>query len=298
MRPKYRHTYARAWQFTADLHLVDWLDAKGIDVDVFTDEDLHLDGPELLRRYRVVLTGSHPEYCSGGMLDSIGSYLDDGGRLMYLGGNGFYWAVAFHPERPHMLEIRRWGGTGNWTADPGENHLSVTGELGGIWRHLGRPPQKLFGVGFIAQGLDHSTSYRRRPDSFDTAAEWIFDGVDPEAPIGDFGLAGGGASGMEIDWCDPALGSPPQTFLLASSEGHTSVVTEVRENFGGTVAGLGGDENPDVRNDLVYFTTPGGGAVFSTGSIAWCASLSHDGYDNTVSRITENVLRRFAEGSS
>jgi N,N-dimethylformamidase len=34
--------------------------------------------------------------------------------------------------------------------------------------------------------------------------------------------------------------------------------------------------------------------VFSTGSIAWCGSLSHNGYDNNVSRITENVLRRFA----
>ena len=132
------------------------------------------------------------------------------------------------------------------------------------------------------------------PDSYDPEAAWIFDGVDPNAPIGDFGLAGGGASGLEIDWYDPALGSPPHAFLLASSEGHTSVVTEVRENFGGTVAGLGGDENPNVRNDLVYFTTPNGGAVFSTGSIAWCASLSHDGYDNDVSRITENVIRAFA----
>jgi N,N-dimethylformamidase len=70
----------------------------------------------------------------------------------------------------------------------------------------------------------------------------------------------------------------------------------VRENVGGTVAGLGGDENPNVRNDLVYFTTPGGGAVFSTGSIAWCASLFHDGYDNAVSQLTENVIRAFAAG--
>jgi N,N-dimethylformamidase len=294
MRPKYRHTYARAWQFTADLHLVDWLDAKGFAVDVFTDEDLEREGADLLRRYRAVLTGSHPEYASAGMLDAIAAYLGSGGRLAYLGGNGFYWAVAFHPDRPHMLEIRRTGGTGNWSADPGECHLSVTGELGGIWRHLGRAPQKLVGVGFVAQGLDRSTYYRRLPDSFDPDVAWIFDGVDADAPLGDFGLAGGGASGLEVDWYDPALGSPPHAFLLASSEGHTSVVCEVRENVGGTVAGLGGDENPNVRNDLVYFTTPYGGAVFSTGSIAWCASLSHDGYDNAVSRITENVIRGFA----
>jgi N,N-dimethylformamidase len=294
MRPKYRHTYARAWQFTADLHLVDWLDAKGIAVDVFTDEDLHLEGADLLRRYRAVLTGSHPEYCSVGMLDAVTAYLAEGGRLAYLGGNGFYWAVAYHPDRPHMVELRRTGGTGNWQADPGESHLSVTGELGGIWRHLGRAPQKLLGVGFIAQGLDRSTGYRRMPDSHDPGAAWIFEGVDTGEQFGDFGLAGGGASGYEVDWYDPALGSPPHAFLLASSEGHSSVFTEVRENLGGTVAGLGGDENPNVRNDVVYFTTPNGGAVFSTGSIAWCASLSHDGYDNAVSRITENVIRAFA----
>lgn len=51
--------------------------------------------------------------------------------------------------------------------------------------------------------------------------------------------------------------------------------------------------DPDVRADLVFFETPAGGAVFSTGSIAWAGSLAHDGYRNDVSRITRNVLRRF-----
>jgi N,N-dimethylformamidase len=51
--------------------------------------------------------------------------------------------------------------------------------------------------------------------------------------------------------------------------------------------------NWNVRSDMVYFETPNGGAVFSTGSITWCASLSHNGFQNNVSRITENVLRRF-----
>ena len=38
-----------------------------------------------------------------------------------------------------------------------------------------------------------------------------------------------------------------------------------------------------------------GGGVFSTGSITWAASLSHDGYQNNVARITGNVLRRFLD---
>jgi N,N-dimethylformamidase len=45
---------------------------------------------------------------------------------------------------------------------------------------------------------------------------------------------------------------------------------------------------------MVYFEAPNGGAVFSVGSIAYCGALSRNGYDNNVSRITENVLRRFA----
>jgi N,N-dimethylformamidase len=56
----------------------------------------------------------------------------------------------------------------------------------------------------------------------------------------------------------------------------------------------GGSTNPQVRAYLVYFEGPDGGAVFSVGSIAWCGALSANGYDNTVSRITDNVLRRFA----
>jgi N,N-dimethylformamidase len=35
--------------------------------------------------------------------------------------------------------------------------------------------------------------------------------------------------------------------------------------------------------------------VFSFSSIAWAGSLSHNGYDNNVSRLTGNVLRRFAQ---
>jgi N,N-dimethylformamidase len=48
---------------------------------------------------------------------------------------------------------------------------------------------------------------------------------------------------------------------------------------------------------MVFFTLPKGGAVFSTGSIAWAGSLSHHGYDNNVARITANALRRFLAGA-
>jgi N,N-dimethylformamidase len=56
-----------------------------------------------------------------------------------------------------------------------------------------------------------------------------------------------------------------------------------------------GETCPFVRADMVFYETPNGGAVFSTSSIAWAGSLAHDGYANNVSRITENVVRRFLD---
>ena len=59
--------------------------------------------------------------------------------------------------------------------------------------------------------------------------------------------------------------------------------------------GMCGGEHPLVRADMVFFETPSGGAVFSTSSISWAGSLSHNNYNNNVSRITENVLKRFLD---
>ena len=54
-----------------------------------------------------------------------------------------------------------------------------------------------------------------------------------------------------------------------------------------------GVPHPFVRADMTYLQPAGGGAVFSVGSIAWRGSLSYTQYENNVSRITANVLRRF-----
>ena len=70
--------------FNADLHLVDWLEAKGFQYDVITDGDLHDEGEGLLSPYKVVITGSHPEYWSEQMLDGAG--LSVPGRPAHVSG--------------------------------------------------------------------------------------------------------------------------------------------------------------------------------------------------------------------
>jgi N,N-dimethylformamidase len=295
LRPKFRHAAGSVWQFPADLHLVDWLNAKGFAYDVATDEELHQEGLDLLKRYKVVLTGSHPEYYSEAMLAAWEQYLAGGGRGMYMGSNGFYWIISYHPEKPWLLEVRKGeSGSRAWQAKPGEYHHSTSGERGGLWRNRARPPQKIFGVGFTSEGFDDCSYYRQMPDARDPRGAWIFEGVGPDELIGDFGLAGGGAAGYEIDRYELALGTPPNALLLAASEGHSDNYPHVVEEIFFNYPGLGGTQDPQVRADLVYFTTPNGGAMFSTGSISYCGSLSHNNYDNNVSKITENVLRRFA----
>jgi N,N-dimethylformamidase len=293
MRPHHRFV-GTLWGLAADLHLVDWLNAKNFSYDVITDEDLHHQGAALLSGYRVVLTGTHPEYYSSAMLDTLEAFLSSGGRLMYLGGNGFYWITSYHPHKPYLIEVRKAeGGSRAWQASAGEYYHSTTGERGGVWRNRARAPQKLVGVGFAAQGFDRSSYFRRMPDSLDPRARFIFAGVDDDELIGNFGLIGDGAAGHELDRYDLTLGTPPDAMLLATSEGHTDNYMRVVEEILFNYPGSGGTQDSGVRGDIVYFPTAGGGAVFSASSIAWCGSLSHNEYDNNVSRITANVLERF-----
>ena len=288
--------YGGTERLSADLYLTHWLEQKGLACDTIADENLHEEGEALLSPYRVVVTGTHPEYWSKPMLDALDRYVDDGGRVMYLGGNGFYWVTGVDPERPHVIEVRRWRGTEAWEADPGEVFLSTTGEQGGLWRHRNRAPQKRLGVGFTAQGNDVARPYVRQPDSYTPQASFIFDGVK-DGVIGDFRslMLRHGAAGYEIDRADVALGTPSQALILATATGFSDSYQHVVEEILSTDNERGGTTNPLVRADIVYFEGPDGGAVFSVGSIAWCAVLSYNDGDNDVSRITENVLRHFAE---
>ena len=281
--------------FSADTHLLYWLEKRGISFDVVTDEDLDNEGSELLASYDTILTGSHPEYHTAKMLDSLQSYVDSGGNLVYLGGNGFYWKITRVPTLPGVIELRRAeGGIRAWSPKPGESHHQLDGGYGGLWRRNGRPPQKLVGVGFSAQGLFESSYYKRTRESYDEDVSWIFDGVSEEK-LGDYGFSGGGAAGFELDRADQELGSPSETVILAVSENHSDSFIAVPEELLTHINTETGEHPEDlVRAEIVYCPKPNGGAIFSVGSICFCGSLNHNAGDNGVSKMLENVIRRFA----
>ena len=284
------------FNFINDSYVCAWLESMGQDYDVISDEDIEAEGAALLSQYTTVVTGSHPEYFSIDMWDAFDRYQQAGGRHMYLGGNGFYWRIAYHPELPGVIENRRGcAGVRTWEGEPGEDHLSFTGEPGGLWRTHGRAPQALVGVGFSSCVFDKCTYYERTEQSHDPRVAFIFDGISDDARIGDFGQRGGGAAGLEMDRLDYALGTPPHALAVATSKdvGPGGVISV--EEFITTPPVVDGEQLGMVRADIVFFETPNGGAVWSTGSIAWPTSLAHNDFDNNVARMTTNVLRRFLD---
>ena len=299
MRPKYIHVLSPSlWQMNADLHIVDWFYQMGYDLDIHTDHDLQKEGVELLKQYRLAMTGHHPEYASEQTMNAYHDYQMQGGRWMYLAANGFYWAVVPHPTNPALMEVRKGdNGSRAWTINPGEYCNAFDGKHGGLWRVRGRVMSKLLGVTFTSFGLTYSSYYRRAPDSELPECSWIMQGVGPDEPIGDFGLIGDGAAGLELDRYDLELGTPHRAYLLAHSEGHNDIFVTVSEestyHSRGYVSAGTGDNNPRSRADIVYYKTPNDGAVFSVGSMTFTGSLSHQGYDNNVSRIMQNVVEGF-----
>ncbi len=295
MRPGYVSPIVRGpHQLAADLELLAWMDAQRIAHDVVSDHHLHAHGAAALRRSKVVVLGSHPEYWSEAMLDALAAYQADGGRVIYLGGNGLYWVTARDGHRPWVLEVRRGhSGTRCWTSAPGEAHLQTTGEPGGLWRHRGRPPQRLVGVGFTAQGFDVSLPYKATEAARDPRAAFLFEGVDLDAPIGDAGSVMGGAAGYELDRADAELGTPPHALVVARADGFSDAYQAASEEIVISDSLQGGPVNDRVRADITFYETPGGGAVLGVGSIAFCGALGANGGENPASRLVANAIRGF-----
>ena len=278
-----------------DVALMGWLDDRGLEFDVLCDHDLDAAGVAALAPYRVLVTGGHPEYWTEAMLNAAEAYLDGGGRLAYLGGNGFYWVTGIDPGLRHRMEVRRgFAGSRPSSSAPGEAWLASTGEEGGLWRHRGRAPNRLTGVGFAAMGGGPGLPYRRTEAGHDPRYAFVFDGVQGEE-VGNQGTILGGAAAYEMDRADGALGTPDDAVVIATAHGFSELYFPVIEDFKTSNPEMADPGSAQVRADMVLVPRAHGGAVFSVGSAAWCGSVTAGGDANGAATVTENVLRRFVE---
>jgi len=239
----------------AEWRLLGWLEHRGLPYDFYAETQLD-DGTLDLSAYRALVTAVHPEYWTRRMYDRVKQWVfQDGGRLLYLGGNGLNCEV----------EIR---GSSMWVHNGRITGLDVAGvgaESRMALRH--ESEANLLGVVFTPPGAMTGAPYR-----VVDASHWAFDrtGLKNGDLFGEKSLhrrCPGGASGHETDKLSPS--SPKNARLLAK--------------------GL----NPDDGGaHLIHFDTPHNGGVFSVGSISWCSSLP---VDDRVAQITENAVRRFLE---
>jgi hypothetical protein len=239
----------------AEWRLLGWLEQRGLPYDFYAETQLD-DGTLDLSAYRALVLSVHPEYWTRRMYDRVKQWVfHEGGRLLYLGGNGLNCEV----------EIR---GSQMWVFNGQITGLDFAG-IGAESRFAKRHESEanLLGVVFTPPGAMTGAPYRVMD-----ADHWLFAGTGLQT--GDlFGTKSlhrrcpGGASGHETDKLSPS--SPPHARLLAR--------------------GL----NPDEGGaHLVHFETPRGGGVVSVGSINWVSSLP---VDEHVARITENAIRRFLD---
>lgn len=239
----------------AEWRLVGWLEQQRIDYDYYAETQLD-DGTLDLAAYRVLITAVHPEYWTRRMFDRVKRWaFQEGGKLVYLGGNGLNCEVEMHDNGSmtcHNNNIQSLEPEGMQGCDS-RMHMRHESEA------------SLLGVVFTNPGAMTGAPYKVIDDT-----HWVFEGTGLKNGnlFGEKSLhcrCPGGASGHETD--KRSSHSPPNCHVLARG---------LNPNEGGA--------------EMVIFDTPSGGQVFSVGSINYCASLP---VDEAVSKITANVLHRF-----
>jgi N,N-dimethylformamidase len=279
------------YNFSQDTHITSFLEHEGIEYDIITDELFDAEGVELLSQYTAVITSTHPEYMTVGMFDDVAQYTAQGGRLMYVGANGFFWSVDTNPGFPGVLESRNF------------HHISerylTSGQRGGLIAETGRQTGAVVGNEISAMIFNGSSPYRKLPAAADKRASWIFAGTSEGDVFGEYGIdkVKGGAVGFELDRYVAGNGVPRHALNLATSEPLHPKIEDVQilDTLPLRIAYHPAPDDVWAQADLVFFETDNGGAVFSTGSITWMSSTLDNQYDNDVAKITRNVIDRFLD---
>ena len=278
------------YNFPADTHIISFLENEGIAYDIISDELVDAEGGDVLNRYRTVISSTHHEYVTSQMVDDVSAYSAQGGRFVYIGGNGWFWSVGSHPVLPGVMESRNFH-------DIADRYLT-SGERGGLMVETGRQPGPIFGNEMGGMIFNGSSPYRKLKDASDPRGAWVFEGTTEGDVFGDYGIdrVHGGAAGFEIDRFVAGNGAPRHALNLATSEPLRETIEDVKlSNLPLTIGYHPATAEPWAQADLVFFETPNGGAMFSTGSIVWISSALENNFDNDVATITRNVINRFLD---
>jgi N,N-dimethylformamidase len=279
-----------AYNFVADTHISSFLEAMKYEYNIITDEIIHEEGIELLSKYPVVISSTHPEYPSAKIYDAMQEYTNDGGRFMYIGANGFFWNTDLHPTNKNIFESRNF-------AALGERYLE-SGIRGGLTVEVGKIPWSAFGVHTSGMVFTGSSPYKKTKDAENPRAKWMFNGTIEGDTFGQYGIdqVRGGAAGFEVDAADYTRGTPRNALILAEGNSFEGTVEDiVVSQLPLAIFYHPSEAESIIKASMTFFETPNGGAVFTTGSITWISSTLENNYQNDVAIITKNIIDRFLD---
>jgi hypothetical protein len=275
---------------TWELPFVRWAEKAGYTIDYAVNSDLEFH-PEILKKYKLVLSVGHDEYWSAPMRDNLEKFIAGGGNVAFLSGNTCCWQVRSEDNGRALV---------CWKQSFREDPLFAKGDhnlLSSLWSHhlVNRPENQLTGVGFPFGGyhLSHG-QFMQGPGSFivHRPEHWLFEGTNLKR--GDrFGakdtIVGYECDGCELAWKD---GLPSPTYRDGTPKSF--------EVLGSCPARWAPDdcewyekwEKGRTGNAVLGIYTRGG-TVVTVGSTDWSHGLR--GNDPSVIRITKNVLDRLGK---
>ncbi len=254
-----------------ELWILGWLERNGFRPDVFTDIDFHNGGCDA-GQYRCLVLSTHPEYWTTQMYDNLKAYLDAGGSVAYLGGNGIYENGEYEAGQTGM--VFRAG-------------VEDGPRVKALFRVLSppRPERSVLGVATARCGVEGSAYKVVRADHPLFAGTGLGNGdLFGQAGLNK-GYGNGKASAWEVDTSDspgatsipPACATEPADVPPSSLPAGLVVLASGEHDVGGPGA------------DMVFYDHPGGGFVFSVGSLTFGGSLV---VDAKIQQLMRNVLSR------
>ena len=242
--------------------LVTMAEQLGLDVTYSTDVDLH-EAPQRLLQHRALISLGHDEYWSAAMRQGVITARDHGVNLLFLGANAIYRHMRFEPSPlgpdRHEIDYKSASEDPITRGDPSEATTDWPSPP------VPRPESDIIG-----------DMYTCNPVTADMVvvdpSAWVFagTGLPPGARLP-------GLVGSEYDGYKPSLPGPRNIQILSHSP----------------LTCRGQSDN----SDMTYYTAPGGGGVFATGTNLWVAAL--DGVcapgpspcaADVTQRVTQNVL--------
>lgn len=267
-----------------DTYVAKFLQGENIPFDAYSMDELEV-ADSIIFKYPVWVISTHSEYWSENMLVHLNQYLDQGGSLICLSGNTAAYVSHLNTLVRNLTVYKRddqlWYGADTSGLKPFGTRTHM-----GSFQHYA-PYEVTVNSSWVFEGtgLGRGSKFGMKSLTYD----YFYSYASPIQLIKGLLRKGrlGAASGMEVDFVDPAR-KIPNWVTVAQGQNPNS-------------AGMG-EIFPEALNDgswdgnggaaMGYYITEHGGLVFNASSLAFTGAIP---IDTTIQQILRNVFRKALE---